>query len=239
MKIVYYIYFFLVAAPLLLTATVTAAVLTAAGSILFGDRWWGYYPAHFWARLFCLLSLVKVEVKGRENISADENYIFVANHQGAYDIFSIYGYLNHNFRWMMKKSLERIPLVGYACRKAGHIYVDHSGNSGVRHTMTDAEKELRQGMSLVIFPEGSRTFTGEVGRFKRGAFILSNEFGLPIVPITIDGAFEVMPRTAKLPRWGKITLTIHKPVDAPSGDEKEMGELMRSTRDTIVKALNK
>ena len=153
MKIVYYIYFFLVAAPLLLTATVTAAVLTAAGSIMFGDRWWGYYPAHFWARLFCLLSLVKVEVKGRENISADKNYIFVANHQGAYDIFSIYGYLNHYFRWMMKKSLERIPFVGYACRKAGHIYVDHSGNSGVRHTMTDAEKELRQGMSLVIFPE--------------------------------------------------------------------------------------
>ncbi|MDE6266385.1 MAG: 1-acyl-sn-glycerol-3-phosphate acyltransferase [Muribaculaceae bacterium] len=239
MKILYYVYFFIVAAPILLVATVVTALLTAIGSIVIGDRWWGYYPAHIWARLFCWLSLVEVKVSGRENISSSENYIFVANHQGAFDIFSIYGFLGHNFRWMMKKSLEKIPLVGYACKKAGHIFVDHSGNSGVRHTMTDAEKELSQGMSLCIFPEGSRTFNGEVGRFKRGAFQLSREFGLPIVPITIDGAFKVMPRTAKLPQWGKIYLTIHKPVAAPTGDEKEMADLMRATRDTIVDAMRK
>lgn len=237
MKILYYIYFFLIAAPLLLVATIVTAFFTAAGSIIFGDRWWGYYPAHIWAKLFCWLTLVTVSVKGRENIHPAENYIFVANHQGAYDIFSIYGYLDHNFRWMMKKSLEKIPLVGYACHKAGHIFVDHSGNTGVKNTMTDAEKELKHGMSLCIFPEGSRTFTGEVGRFKRGAFILSQEFQLPLVPVTIDGAFAVMPRTAKLPRWGHITLTIHKPIPAPAPDQTELGDLMRRTREVIVEPL--
>lgn len=238
MKILYYAYFFVIAAPLLLVATIVTALLTACGSILFGERWWGYYPAHLWARFFCTLSLVRVEVRGREHIDTQKNYIFVANHQGAYDIFSIYGYLGHPFRWMMKKSLEKIPLVGYACRKAGHIFVDMSGTSGVRHTMTDAEKELRHGMSLCIFPEGSRTFTGEVGRFKRGAFLLAQEFGLPLVPITIDGAFKVMPRTAKLPQPGKIVLTIHAPVDAPKNDE-DVARLMRQTRDVVVESLSR
>ncbi|MDE7153134.1 MAG: 1-acyl-sn-glycerol-3-phosphate acyltransferase [Muribaculaceae bacterium] len=238
MKILYYAYFFIVAAPLLLVSTIITALLTACGSILFGDRWWGYYPAHLWSRIFCALSLVSVEVRGREHISPDKNYIFVANHQGAYDIFSIYGYLGHTFRWMMKKSLEKIPLVGYACRKAGHIFVDMSGSSGVRHTMTDAEKELRTGMSLCIFPEGSRTYTGEVGRFKRGAFLLSQEFGLPIVPITIDGAFQVMPRTAKLPRPGRIVLTIHQPVAPPQNDD-DMARLMRETREVVANSMSR
>lgn len=236
MKALYYLYFFLIAAPLLLVLTIVTALLTIVGSVCGGGRWWGYYPAHVWAKLFCYLSLVSVTVNGRENMSRKDNYIFIANHQGAYDIFSIYGFLNHDFRWMMKKSLEKIPMVGYACRKAGHIYVD-SGNSGVRHTMTDAEKELRQGMSLCVFPEGSRSFTGEIGRFKRGAFILSQEFQLPLVPVTIDGSFRIMPRTAKLPRWGKITLTIHKPVPPPAPGETELGELMRSTRQTIENCL--
>ncbi|MEE0977960.1 MAG: lysophospholipid acyltransferase family protein [Muribaculaceae bacterium] len=236
MKIIYYTYFFLIAAPLLLLATVLTTFFTAVGSMLLGDRWWGYYPAHIWAKIFCWLSLVTVKVNGAEKISHNKNYIFIANHQGAYDIFAIYGYLNHNFRWMMKKSLERIPLVGYACKKAGHIYVA-SGNSGVRSTMTEAEAELNQGKSLCIFPEGSRTHTGEVGRFKRGAFILAQEFQLPLVPITIDGAFQVMPRSAKLPRWGRITLTIHDPLPAPATDATDLGDLMRKSRETIIKPL--
>ena len=113
-------------APVLLVATALTAIVTAAGSILFGGRWWGYWPAHVWARLFCLLTFVRVTVTGREHISSGTSYVFVANHQSAYDIFTIYGYLNHNFKWMMKKSLEKIPLVGYSCKRSGHIMVDRS-----------------------------------------------------------------------------------------------------------------
>ncbi|MDE6502896.1 MAG: 1-acyl-sn-glycerol-3-phosphate acyltransferase, partial [Muribaculaceae bacterium] len=196
--ILYRIYQAIIMAPVLLVATALTAIVTAAGSILFGGRWWGYWPAHVWARLFCLLTFVRVTVTGRENISSGTSYVFVANHQSAYDIFTIYGYLNHNFKWMMKKSLEKIPLVGYSCKRSGHIMVDRSTPQAIRQTIENAERQLKDGMSLVVFPEGSRTLTGKTGRFKRGAFMLASEFNLPIVPVTIDGAYEVMSRKSKM-----------------------------------------
>lgn len=222
-------------APVLLVATALTAIVTAAGSILFGGRWWGYWPAHVWARLFCLLTFVRVTVTGRENISSGTSYVFVANHQSSYDIFAIYGYLNHNFKWMMKKSLEKIPLVGYSCKRSGHIMVDRSTPQAVRQTIENAERQLKDGMSLVVFPEGSRTLTGKTGRFKRGAFMLASEFNLPIVPVTIDGAYEVMSRKSKMPHWGHITLTIHPPVPAPESEHCQ--DLIDSIRDTIVSSL--
>ncbi|MDE5567160.1 MAG: 1-acyl-sn-glycerol-3-phosphate acyltransferase [Muribaculaceae bacterium] len=234
--IFYRIYQIFIMLPILLTATIIAALLTSVGSILFGGRWWGYWPAHIWARLFCIMSFVRVTVTGRENISKGTSYVFVANHQGAYDIFSIYGYLNHNFKWMMKKGLESIPLVGYSCRKAGHIYVDNRTPAAIRHTMQDAERQLAGGMSVVVFPEGARTLDGKVHAFRRGAYTLAVEFGLPVVPITIDGAFKVMPRTAILPRPGHIKLTIHRPIEAPA-DGHDLKSLIEESREQIISAL--
>ena len=234
--IFYRIYQILFMLPVLLTATIITALITIIGSILFGGRWWGYWPAHCWAKLFCILSFVRVTVKGRENISKGTSYIFVANHQGAYDIFAIYGYLGHNFKWMMKKALERIPLVGYSCRRAGHIYVDNRTPAAIRQTMADAERQIAGGMSVVVFPEGSRTLDGKVHAFRRGAYTLAVEFGLPVVPLTIDGAYKVMPRTALLPRPGHITLTIHRPIEAPS-DGHEMKSLIETSRQAILSAL--
>lgn len=234
--ILYRIYQFLIMAPILVVATILAAILTIIGSALGMGKSWGYYIPKVWARLFCLLTMVKVTVSGRENISKSTSYVFVANHQGAYDIFSIYGYLNHNFRWMMKKSLEKIPFVGFSCRVSGQIYVDNSSPSAIRETMRDAEKQLAKGMSVVVFPEGARTLTGKMGRFKRGAYTLATEFNLPVVPITIDGAYKVMPRTARLPRPGHIHLTIHQPIMPPPGGY-DVHALMDQTRAQIASIL--
>lgn len=234
--IFYRIYQIFIWAPILLVATIFTACITIIGSMLGFGRSWGYYPPRAWARLFCLLTFVRVTVKGRENVDKGKSYVFVANHQGAYDIFSIYGYLNHNFRWMMKKSLEKIPFVGFSCRVSGQIYVDNSSPSAIRETMRDAEKQLSQGMSVVVFPEGSRTFTGKMGRFKRGAFTLATEFNLPVVPITIDGAFRVMPRTAWLPRPGHIILTIHKPI-MPPAEGYDVHTLMEESAKIVASAL--
>lgn len=236
MIVLYRIYQLVIMLPLLLLATVLAAVATIVGCALGGGRWWGYYPAHLWGRLFCWLTLVRVTVRGRENIDPQTSYVFAANHQGAYDIFSIYGFLDHDFRWMMKASLRKIPLVGYSCEISRQIYVDKSSPSALKRTMQRAEQLLAGGMSIVVFPEGARTFTGRVGPFKRGAFALAQEFKLPVVPITIDGAFQVMPRTAKLPRWGHITLTIH-PAIHPSADGHDIPQLMQQTRAAILSAL--
>lgn len=235
--IFYRIYQFCIMMPVLLVATILAATLTIVGSMLGGSRFWGYWPGKIWAKIFCAMTWVKVEVRGRENINPHTSYVFVANHQGAYDIFAIYGYLGHNFRWMMKKSLEKIPFVGYSCRVSGHIYVDSSTPSAVKHTMQDAEKRLADGMSVVVFPEGARTLDGRMHRFRRGAFMLAEEFSLPVVPITIDGAYKVLPRTAHLPRPGKIILTIHRPIEAEDGGKHDLPELMEKSYRAIASAL--
>ena len=238
MLVLYYIYFILIACPLLLVTTVLICLTIIIGTAIGNGSFWGYYPAMIWGKIFCLLSLVRVSVKGRENIDKLTSYVFVANHQGAYDIFSVYGYLGHNFKWMMKKSLRKILLVGYTCHKSGHIFVDRSSPAAIRSTIETAKERLRNGMSLVVFPEGSRTFTGKMGPFKKGAYLLALEFNLPLVPVTIDGSFKVMPRTSKLPRPGHIVLTIHKPISAPS-DEAARNEVMDLTRTAIESGLNK
>lgn len=222
MKYLFRIYQWLIAAPILLVATLLTSIATIAGSY-FDREWWGYYPPRWWAQLWCVLLFVRVEVRNRHLVDKNTSYVFVANHQGAFDIFSIYGYLGHRFRWMMRKGLEGIPVVGFACRRAGHIMVDTHSPKGIKQTMEEAEHKLSDGYSLVVFPEGRRTSTGEMGPFKPGAFRLAEEYALPVVPITINGSFQVMPRSTFNVRPGRIVLTIHEPLpQAPAAELSTM-----------------
>lgn len=236
MKILYGIYQWLIAAPLFIVATFLAAITTVAGCSLGSKAFWGYWPAHYWSRFCCLIACVRIKVIGRENIDPKTSYVFTANHQGAFDIWSVYGYLNHNFKWMMKKELENIFMVGWACKCAGNVFVDDSNIAGIRHTIEEAEEQLKDGMSLVIFPEGSRTWDGKMIPFKRGAFMLAAEFRLPVVPITIDGSFRVMPRFTYIIHPSTITITIHKPI-LPGEKGFNTKVLMAQCRDAIESAL--
>lgn len=231
MIVLYYIYFFLIAVPVMLTATALTCIIASLGCALFNSRTWGYAPMTLWAKIMCWFSLVSVSVRRKGNIKDGQSYVFVANHQGAYDIFAIYGFLGHNFRWMMKESLKKIPLVGWACKNSGQVFVARGSVRGIADTMKEAQKRLAGDLSLVVFPEGARTFTGEVGPFKRGAYNLATEFNLPVVPVTIDGAFNVMPRTARLPRPGRIILTIHEPIPASDAN------LIENSRAAVISAL--
>lgn len=224
---------------LMLIVTIVTALITLIGCALGMGRAFGYWPACIWARIMCALTWVRVRVTGRDHISAGTSYVFVANHQGAYDIFSVYGYLGHQFRWMMKKSLSRIPLVGYSCKVAGHVFVDNTSPSAIRATMQAAERQLAGGMSVVVFPEGSRTRDGRMHAFRRGAYTLATEFALPVVPVTIDGAYDVLPRGAWLPRYGTIRLTIHKPIYPASDGRHDLADLMERSRQAIASALPK
>lgn len=241
MKAILYIYQWLIAMPILVVATILTALITIIGSLLGMSKSWGYYPAHIWSRLWCILMFVRIEVKGRENIDKKSSYVFIANHQGAYDIFLIYGYLNHNFKWMMKKSLEKIPFVGFACKISKHIMVDRSSASAIQNTMDQAQSILRDGMSLVVFPEGSRTPDGQMKPFKRGAFMLAAEFGLPLVPLTIDGSYDVMPKSTFRITPGKIILTIHRPIEQESkeGEDRKVyiEDLMKESYAVIKSGL--
>ena len=197
MKILYYIYQICFALPILLVLTILTALVTIVGSLIGGAHIWGYYPGKIWSQLICVFLLIPVKVRGREKIHKHTSYVFVPNHQGAFDIFLIYGFLGRNFKWMMKKSLRKLPFVGKACESAGHIFVDRSGPKKVLETIRQAKASLKDGVSLVVFPEGARTFTGHMGYFKKGAFQLADELQLEVVPVTIDGSFKILPRTGK------------------------------------------
>ena len=220
MKILYYIYQICIALPILLVLTILTAIVTIVGSLLGGAHFWGYYPGKIWSQLICLFLLIPVKIEGREKLHDKTSYIFVPNHQGSFDIFLIYGFIGRNFKWMMKKSLRKLPFVGKACESAGHIFVDRSGPKKVLETIRQAKDSLKDGVSLVVFPEGARTFTGHMGYFKKGAFQLADDLQLAVVPVTIDGSFEILPRTGKWIHRHRMILTIHDPIP-PKGKGME------------------
>ncbi len=214
MRLLYKTYQLFVALPVILVATVLTAVVTIVGSFVGSAHFWGYYPGRLWSKVICRVLLLPIRVEGRELLDRSQSYVFVANHQGPMDIFLVYGYLGRNFKWMMKKALRRMPLVGYASFKAGHIFVDKSGPKKIQETIDHARATLQGGTSLVVFPEGARTFTGHMGVFRKGAFQLADELQLPVVPVTIDGSFDVLTRMAGVDfvHWHPMRLVIHKPI---------------------------
>ena len=239
MKYLYRLYQLCVAAPIFIVASVITSLTTVLGCMLGNGHFWGYYPGKYWSRLAIWLCLLPVKVEGRELLDKKQSYVFVANHQGAFDIFLIYGFLNRNFKWMMKKGLRKIPLVGIACEYAHHIFVDKSGPSKIRKTYDTARETLKEGMSVVVFPEGARSFTGHMGVFRRGAFMLADELQLPVVPLTINGSFNVKPRMKDLfwVFWHPLKLTIHEPI-APIGKGADnISNQMKKSYDAVMSGL--
>jgi len=239
MKYLYYLYQLCVALPLALVATVLTAITVAIGCAVGNGHFWGYYPAHLWARIILWLLLIPVKVEGRQHLDQKESYVFVANHQGAFDIFLIYGHLNRNFKWMMKYQLRQIPLVGYACEKSHQIFVDKRGPKKIKATYDKARETLKGGTSVTVFPEGSRTFTGHMGTFKKGAFALADELQLPVVPLTINGSFDIMPRMRdmKFVHWHRLSLTIHQPI-YPVGQGSDNVEATKNQAyDSVMSAI--
>lgn len=214
MKYLYRTYQLFIALPLIAIYTLITSLMVTIGCTLGNGHFWGYYPGKWWAQFIIRILLLPVKVEGRENLVKGQSYVFVANHQGAFDIFLIYGFLSRNFKWMMKRQLRQMPFVGKACESAHHIFVDKRGASKIRETYDRARQTLQGGMSLVVFPEGARSFTGHMGVFKRGAFMLADDIELPVVPLTINGSFDIMPRTRdmKWVVWHPLRLTIHKPI---------------------------
>lgn len=194
------------------------------------------FMCRIWGRIIVRTTLLPVEIKGEENIQKGQSYIVVANHESCYDIFLIIGYFRQNLRWMLKASLMRIPFIGGGCKASGFIPVDTSSPSKVHETCETAIKSVCDGVSLMVFPEGRRSFTGEVGPFRRGAFMIADKLQLPVLPVTISGTFEVMPRYRDFhfARWHKLYLEIHKPI-MPIGQGQDNIEFLRTeSRKAII-----
>lgn len=239
MKYLYRLYQLLVVLPIALVLTILMVTVVVLGCMLGDGHYWGYAPGHWWSRAILKLFLIPVKVEGQAQLEKDQSYVFVANHQGAFDIFLIYGYLNRNFKWMMKYQLRNIPLVGYACEKSHQIFVDKRGPKKIKASYDAARNTLKDGISLTVFPEGARTFTGHMGIFRRGAFALADELQLPVVPLTINGSFNIMPRMRDwhFANWHPLTLTIHQPIYPVGRGDENVSASLHQAYDSVMSAL--
>ena len=239
MKYLYRIYQLFIALPLFLLSTILIVVIITVGCALGNGHYWGYAPGYWWSWFVIKIFLLPVKVVGRENLEKNQSYVFVANHQGAFDIFLIYGHLCRNFKWMMKYQLRKLPLIGYASEKSHQIFVDKRGPKAIKASYDKARETLTEGTSLTVFPEGARTFTGHMGIFRRGAFSLADELQLPVVPLTINGSFNVMPRMRDFHfvEWHPLTLTIHQPIYPTGKGDDNVSATLNQAYDSVMSAL--
>lgn len=166
-----------------------------------------------WGRLICQMCQVRVDISGIEHLDPDATYIFVGNHASQFDIFAFQGYFPHDFRWIAKKELFRIPLFGPAMRRAGIIPIDRSAGRKAVKSLAQAAQRIRSGSSVLIFPEGTRSRDGRLMPFKSGAALLAIKSGVAVVPVGFNQTHQIMPKGALLPRPGTVYLRVGEPID--------------------------
>ena len=235
MKILYILYQYLIGFPLVVVATIFTALFTI---ICFPWKN-GKAPRTvqvLWSRSVLWFLLVPIKVTGREHVNPKQSYVFVANHQSFLDVFAVYGWLPNNFKWLMKKEIRKVPFVGTACKVAGHIFVDRSNPRAALQSMEHIKGELVDGISTVIFPEGTRTKTGEMGRFKQGAFKIAMDLNLPVVPLSLKGFHHAMPaRQLFVNPKASTTLHIGEPIDL--SQFADINEAMAYVREKVEEGL--
>jgi 1-acyl-sn-glycerol-3-phosphate acyltransferase len=181
-------------------------------SSLFDRR--GYFAhrcARAWSWLILKTTGVHVEVEGLSRIAPGKTYVFVSNHQSIYDIPVLFASLPYQLRIIAKAALARFPVLGWHLRRGGHLFVDrtHPDRVGILNRWRAL---VREGLSLIIFAEGTRSWDGRVARFKAGSFLLAIESGLPIVPLAVIGTRQVMPKGRLRTEPAHVRLIVHDPI---------------------------
>ncbi len=192
----------------------------------------------FWARILAKSVGLTFSLKGVDKVVPGVSYILAPNHQGHTDILALLNTLPVRFRWVIKKELLRIPIFGWALAGTGAIALDRSRGREAMKKLRQQRHKLEDGWSVLVYPEGTRTSDGHLQSFKRGAFVMAVHLGVPILPITTNGAFKVLPRDTMKLRPGHITVTIGDPIDVQGLTEDDIPELMEKTRNAMLKDLD-
>ena len=204
MKYLYYIYQYLIAWPILLVLTIFTAVFTVC-TVHWKNAEFVHKVQQFWSRSFFWLMFLPV---------------------------SVYGWLPVIFKWLMKAELRKVPFVGTGCKAAGHIFVDRRNAKAAMESLKEVEKQLVNGVCTVIFPEGTRSLNGEVGRFKRGAFQIAWDLGLPVIPLSLDGCFEALPKGKPFVHRVPVHMHIGEPIDLKQFTDSN--EAIEAVRNAVI-----
>ena len=190
--------------------------------------------AKIWGKILLMISNTKVQVIGKENILRGKPQVFMANHQSDFDILITLAYVPGQFRWIAKKELFAIPVFGRAMKGAGYIEIDRQNHEKALLSLDQAALRIREGKSVMTFPEGTRSRDGEIKAFKQGTFYLAIQSGVPIVPISIIGSGEIMPKGSLKVKPGRIKLVIDKPIDVKGYTLENRQQLIDRVRQIII-----
>jgi 1-acyl-sn-glycerol-3-phosphate acyltransferase len=230
-------YKYLVFAPVVGLVTTTQASLAFFLSLVTSPRTASRLSAVPWARILAFSAPMRVRVEGRENIDPQQSYVLVSNHQSQFDIFLLYGWLGVDFKWVMKQELRTVPGIGMACDRLGHIFIDRSNHAAAMATLEEAKRKIVNGTSVMFFPEGTRSRDGKLMRFKRGAFRMAVDLGLPILPLTVTGTRNVLPADTSDLLPGSARLIIHPPIPVEGLTTDDCSHLSNQVREVIASAL--
>jgi len=213
--------------------------LWAALLTLFGcpSRCIHFYVAKPWARVILWLSRVKVCARGCEHVDDRIPRIYMTNHQSYFDILALLAYLPVDFKFLMKQELMRIPLFGFAMKRAGYIGIERNDPRKAVKSMQHAAERIRNGASVLIFPEGTRSVGGRLQEFKRGGFKLALKSGCDIIPVVIKGSRHIMPKGSFTIRRGRFTLSVGEPIRVGDYTGKDIKALMARVREEMLKGL--
>ena len=201
--------FFLI--PAISVYTIVLGTLSILSTFVDRKGHAAHWCARAWAWLILATTGVDVAVKGLEHVKRGETYVFISNHQSIYDIPVIFASLPFQLRIIAKKSLGRFPFLGWHLVRAGHLLVDRR-NPDPSGILNRWRRLVADQLSLIIFPEGTRSADGSVGRFKAGSFLLALEAGLTIVPLSVSGTVQVMKKNRLMTCPGQVMLEVHQPV---------------------------
>jgi 1-acyl-sn-glycerol-3-phosphate acyltransferase len=211
---------------------ITIALFSKKGNL-------AHWVARMWGRSILFVSRVKVQITGLENIPSQRSCILMSNHQSNFDIPVLLGRLPVQFRWLAKEELFKIPIFGRGMRGCGYISIDRSNRKLAFASLKEAARKIRDGVSVLIFPEGTRSRDGRIQPFKKGGFVLSVDAGVPIVPIVIYGTCFIMPKGRLLIRSRMVRMDILEPIETTAFTRKTKDELMEKVRSTICEAYDR
>ncbi|MDO5036292.1 MAG: lysophospholipid acyltransferase family protein [Porphyromonas sp.] len=238
-KILYWVYLIVVFVPLFVTITLLTAIISAVGSLLGGVRVFSYYPGKVWSQITLALLLCPVEITGKRYLQQGRPCVVTPNHTSYLDIFMLYGYMGVPFKWVMKGSLRTIPFVGWACEKNGFIFVNNRTPAEAKKVVDSAMEAINDGYYIFIFPEGSRTYDGKLGPLRKGAFKIAQGTCSAVIPVTIRGGFEALPRTSILPTPHRLKIEVHPPIEPNKypNDSKGISQLRAEVEETLRDSL--
>jgi len=192
-----------------------------------------FYCATPWSRIILLASGVRVEISGLDVIDKEKTYIYIPNHLSFFDIFALLAYLPVDFKFILKEELMRIPVLGWAMRRAKYISIDRSSPAKAKSTFKQAVDRIRSGTSILIFAEGTRSKNGHLQPLKRGAFYLAIESGAPIVPVAIKGTYKIMPKGSFKIKRGSITIQLGTPIETIHYKRQNMPDLIEKVTGSL------